>query len=129
MKTNYKWTHAMRVQMFMRVVEVFGQYKTWTFGTDSKKFRKFLEEYADGLTKTTGEEFTAGAVKNQIDWAVAQQRVMKDTACIRNWIVNRAAALEADLISYSDLPVYMLTETANNEVIADAKKDVREIAI
>ena len=110
-----KWNQDVRKVMYRRMFEKFGACKSWVSRTnptgDSVDMAEFLEEMSVGFAKITGEPCTVGAVQNQLNWGLgAKQSVIKDPNHLKNYILNRAAALEVGLITYNDLPDYVLFE-------------------
>lgn len=108
-----KWTQKMRDILYSRLVEKFGQYSTWEKATnpgDAKLYDEFLSEIAEGLGKITGQTFTKEAVANQIAWGISKQQEIKNVGHNRNFIMNRAAALESGFITSKDLPKASLFE-------------------
>ncbi len=105
------WTQDMRKILYARLHKEFGPHSGWAGGSSPpgmpKRFKTVREELADQFSKMAGQEITPGAVKNQIEWGITVQKEMKDQSHARNYILNKAAALEVGFINASDLPAYM----------------------
>ena len=71
---------------------------------DRALFLKALSELAVLFSQMTGREITSGAVSAQLAWATTTQRELKDCSLVRNYILNKAAALEVGFIGLGDLP-------------------------
>jgi hypothetical protein len=110
------WTQDMRKVMDARLHMEFGPHRSWSGArspTDNRgRFEAVLREPARYFSELVGEEITPDAVKNQIDWGITVQKEMKDQSHARNYILNKAAALEVGFISSSDLPAYMSVRQA-----------------
>src|SRR5574341_1163312 len=105
------WTQEMRKAMYARLLSEFGPHKSWKGSrrpTDkTEQFQKALEELATQFSQQSGRIITPDAVENQIDWGITVQKEMKDQSHVRNFILNKAAALDVDFITSADLPEYM----------------------
>jgi hypothetical protein len=72
-----------------------------------RQFEKALGELAAQSSQQTDRTITPDALENQIDWGITAQREMRDQSHARNYILNKAAALEVGFITSADLPEYM----------------------
>jgi hypothetical protein len=77
---------------------------------ESKRFGRVLRELADYLSKLSGKAIAAGAVHQQIAWAVTKQLSVQNAGYARQFIMNKAAALEMGFLTGPELPDYMLAE-------------------
>ena len=109
-----KWTQEMRRNLYSRLVNDFGPYNVWGAKIEPKdkkdEFAKVLAELAIQFSKEAGHFILASAVQAQINWATTSQMEMKDPSRISNFILNKAAALDAGFISASELPTRMTCE-------------------
>jgi hypothetical protein len=98
-------------------VKDFGPYNVWGGKIEPKgkqvQFCKVLAELAMQFSKEAGHFIIASAVHAQINWATTSQKEMKDQSRIRNFVFNKAAALDAGFISASELPTRMTCEFGN----------------
>jgi len=112
-----KWTQEMRRKLYSRLVQDFGPYNVWGAKIEPKdkkvQFDKVLAELAIQFSKEAGHFILASAVRAQVNWATTSQMEMKDPSRIRNFVLNKAAALDAGFISASELPTRMTCEFGN----------------
>jgi len=112
-----KWTQEMRRKLYSRLVKDFGPYNVWGAKIEPKDkkvhFYKVIAELAMQFSKEAGHFIIASAVHAQINWATTSQKEMKDQSRIRNFVLNKAAALDAGFISASELPTRMTCEFGN----------------
>ena len=107
----------MRRKLYSRLVQDFGPYNVWGAKIEPKDkkahFDKVLAELAIQFSKEAGHFILASAVQAQVNWATTSQMEMKDPSRIRNFVLNKAAALDAGFISASELPTRMTCEFGN----------------
>jgi hypothetical protein len=108
-----KWTHELRKIVFARLTMEFGPHSNWG-GKDARypqgnkdRFEAVKEELARYLSTLTGKSFVATSLEKQIDWACTAQNRVQDSGHARQFILNKAAALEAGFLQQSDLPSYI----------------------
>ncbi len=116
-----KWNQTIRRIVFERLFEKYGPLREWHKTGNptgvTGEYKKFLTDTAEGLSKITGLKCTVGALQNQIDWGIQpRQSVIKSQSYVRNFILNRAAALESGLITSSELPSYALFEVKEGDI-------------
>jgi len=117
-----KWTQDIRRVVYKRLMKEFGPCSEWKSRTnptgDSKKWWKILNDIAIGLTSLTGHKFTSNefkkngerqeigsAVASQIQWGIQKiQQSCVNTGAVKNFVLNRAIALEIGLIDSTDMP-------------------------
>jgi hypothetical protein len=107
------WTQDMRKAMYARLYMEFGPHSEWDPRSPIKnkdRYPAVLKELAEYFSKTLDKEISPDAVKNQIDWGITRQKEMKDRSGIRNYILNKSAALEVGFIATASLPGYMLVK-------------------
>ncbi len=106
-----KWTQDIRRIVYARLVMEFGPYSEWKLKQrpeqDEARYDAVVEELARYLKSITGEDFAASAVKAQVNWGCTEQATVKDQSHARNFVLNKAAALETGFIAASDLPQHM----------------------
>ena len=108
-KSTMKWTQEIREYVFRRVLSEFGPKSTWNGcrpkGTNGA-FKTLMKNLHVEIPKLFGvTPKSPVAIENQIDWGIqAKQGTIKGEGHHRNYILNRAAALEVGLIKSSDLP-------------------------
>ena len=112
-----KWTQKIRGELYSRLVKDFGPYSVWgakiePFGK-KVQFYKVLAELATQFSEEAGHIIPASAVHAQIHWATTSPREMNNQFRIRNFVLNKAAALDAGFISASGLPTRMTCEFGN----------------
>jgi len=115
-----KWNQDIRRIVYRLLMETFGSCENWHNRANPtgnyQEYKDFLERIADGLAFLTNNKCTSSAVKQQILWGIQKkQSTCKNVGYLRNFIDNRAMALEIGLINSKDLPSYALF---------DYKKDV-----
>jgi len=104
----------MRITLYSRLVSEFGPHRHW--GNEIKP--KGKEDRFTKVIKKLGQEFrvTPWGILDQLNWATTKQREVKDQSAVRDFILNKAAALKAGLIHYVELPlIKMLNEQASKE--------------
>ena len=111
--SNLKWTQDLRQVMYARLVMEFGSHETWgkaSFPDERKeRYREVLRELAAYFSILTGDEFAWTAVQRQVDWGRTRQEAIRD-GHLRQFILNKAAAIEMGFLSPSSLPSTVLTE-------------------
>lgn len=110
---NLKWTQDLRKVMYARLVMEFGSHDEWIKASypEGKKdrYQTVLRELAQYFTRLTGDEFAWTAVQQQVDWGRTQQEQIRD-GHLRQYILNKAAAIEMGFLRPSSLPATVLTE-------------------
>jgi hypothetical protein len=105
------------------MLDEFGPHNSWSGSrapTNKKKqFRDTLAKLASEFSEETGSAVTPEAVENQLDWGITIQKEMKDQSHVRNFILNKAAALEVNFITSSDLPELMSVKPTAKVVVPD----------
>jgi len=105
---NQKWNATNRNHLYATLVKAFGPYSAWVKATypagKKDEYEEFIADYSRWFQSETKESVTAEAVKQQISWAFTNQELFQDQSHIRNWILNKAAALESGFIGTKDLP-------------------------
>jgi hypothetical protein len=72
---------------------------------DRQEYNRFLEKLIPALHLISGRSYTRGAVENQIAWGTQKgQKECKNKGFLASFILNRAAALDAGLITIGDIP-------------------------
>jgi len=109
-----KWTQDCRRKLYSRLVEQIGSHHSWDAKikpvTKRKQFDMLLTTLAHEFSQNTGETCTESAIQQQINFATTTESILKDKSLIRNFIMNKAAALEAEFISSSSLPNRITSE-------------------
>lgn len=110
------WTHELRKKVFVRLLNEFGPHRTWGNARSpqgkARQYKIVLAELAAEISTQLGRAVKSTAVGQQVDWGITKQIPMRDQARVRSFILNKAAALEAGMISTSDLP-FLLTSNSN----------------
>jgi hypothetical protein len=111
MSNTPKWTQELRNLVYRRLKQQFGPYAKWKRkyhppATD-KEYEAALREIANFISGLTGESFAWTAVKQQVHWAIGTQSQAKSKGYARQYIPNKASALEAGFLTSSDLPLMM----------------------
>jgi hypothetical protein len=105
------WTDEMRKKIYARLLKEFGPHREWAGSRspiDQKdRFKQVLVELAADFSKQVGKTIKPSAVEQQMDWGITIQKKMVSKGHVRTFILNKAAALETNFISYNDLPQYM----------------------
>jgi hypothetical protein len=105
------WTQEMREILYSRLLQDFGPYAEWdgTRRPHGKKtqFDRMLGDLAKKFSRMAGQTITARAVEHQIAWGLTTQSEMRDRSRARNYILNKAAALEVGFLASDDLPKHM----------------------
>ena len=110
-----KWTKENRELLFKRVYQEFGSVENWQSRTnptgDKDDYVNFLSDMSVAFSTLTRKNVSPKGVKQQIDWAVQHsQKSCQSRGHVYNFIMNRAAAIEAGVIKSSDLPEMALFE-------------------
>src|SRR4030095_15812116 len=107
MKPSF-WTHDLRKRVFSRLKVEFGPHCGWGATRYPRgqvaKYKAVLAELSREISSDLGRQVKAAAIAQQVDWGITKQVPMRDQARVRNFILNKAAALESALITTSDLP-------------------------
>ena len=103
-----EWTNDLRNIVYSRLAMEFGPLAEWELTQrpkqDRARYDLVLEELATYLQKITGEDCEPTAVSAQVHWRCTGQKQVVDVGGARNFVLNKAAALEAGFIGSSDLP-------------------------
>jgi hypothetical protein len=113
-KSQVKWTQELRKIVYARITMEFGAYHTWGGGRQPKgqgsRYEKVLKELASYLSSLSGKTIEFTAVDQQIAWAVTKQEAIQNAGYARQFIMNKAAAIEMGFLTGPELPDYMLAE-------------------
>jgi hypothetical protein len=113
-KNQVKWTQELRKIVYARVTMEFGPYQTWDGGRAPKgqkaRYEAVLKELAGYLSALSDKSIEYTAIEQQIAWAVTKQEVVQNAGYARQFIMNKAAALEMGFLTGPELPDYMLAE-------------------
>jgi hypothetical protein len=105
------WTYDMRTLLYACLRAEFGPHYMWKgsrYPRDRRaEFNNLLDRLSLVFSTLTGREITKEAVEAQVDWAITVQRELKGAGHVRNFILNKAAALDAGFITRADLPQTM----------------------
>lgn len=82
---------------------------TARYPRDNKaRFDEVKDQLAKYFSEMAGRTISAGAVDNQLAFAVTGQRELTNAGFARNFILNAAAALEVGFTSSADLPGHIV---------------------
>jgi hypothetical protein len=122
---NIVWTYEMRKMLYASLLAEFGPHHTWhgsRYPTDRRTdFQGVLRKLAAAFSIVSGKEITPEAVEQQVDWGITVQKEMKSQGHVRNFILNKAAALEVGFVTTSDLPNFMTVRAAGG---AKTRKEI-----
>jgi len=94
----------------------FGKHGTWglkNYPKDQKeRYQEVLTELASYFSVLTGERFQASAVDQQVAWATTRQESITKEGFAYQFMMNKAAALEMGFLTSTELPQYMVTQSA-----------------
>ena len=104
-----KWNQDLRRIMYVAIKREYGPISSWKRMTnppgDRQEYHRFLEKLISALSLISGRSYTRGAVENQIAWGTQKgQKECKAKGFLASFILNRAAALDAGLITIGDIP-------------------------
>lgn len=68
------------------------------------EFDAAMQQLARHFSATTGQEITVGAVTHQLHWAINKRDNLAPER-LRNFILNKAASLEAVFLTYQNLNI------------------------
>lgn len=101
----------MRKMLYASLLAEFGAHRTWKgsrYPTDKRQqFRSAMRKLAGIFSELAKKNITPEAVEQQVDWAITVQKDIKSQGHARQFILNKAAALEIGFIVASDLPGFM----------------------
>lgn len=104
-----KWNYVNRYQLFANIVERFGAHAEWpkeSRPANAEEYEAFLREFAETVQEENGNNTTVAAIKQQIAWAITKQPRLWKPIQLRNYILNKAAALETGFIETKNLPYW-----------------------
>jgi hypothetical protein len=108
-----KWTHQLRCEIYSNLKNDFGTVENWKASTVPTR-EAFYEKMRLRLLEIVNEpeiELSDLAVKQQIEWGIiTKQPSINEAGFVRNWILNKAAAIETGLINSGDLPEILLVQ-------------------
>jgi hypothetical protein len=81
----------------------------YPFQIAERTANEVLKELAAYFTRLTGDRFAWTAVRQQVDWGKTRQKEIRD-GHLRQFILNKAAAVEMGFLSPSSLPATVFTE-------------------
>jgi hypothetical protein len=115
---NLKWTQDLRKVMYSRLVMEFGSHDEWgkaSYPEGRKdRYHEVLKELAAYFARLTGDEFAWTAEQQQVDWGRTRQEEIRDGHS-RQFILNKAAAIEMGFLTPSALPSTILTDMASED--------------
>ena len=103
--TRSTWSHEMRVLICSTLRMTFGKSENGKLPGETVLVLACYARLARYFSEVTGQKISLGAVQQQARWAIHQP---EDVASLapghwRNFVCNKAAALEAGLIGQSDI--------------------------
>jgi hypothetical protein len=108
MPRDVKWTHELRILVYRRLTQEFGPYRTWGMAdyprNNKANYELSLKDIARFISQLTGQPFAWTAIQQQIRWGYSKQAGITNPNHARNYILNKAAAIEAGFICSKDLP-------------------------
>jgi hypothetical protein len=111
-KSQIKWTQELRKVVYARITMEFGTYETWG-GEQPKgqgtRYQEVLKELAAYISTLSGKTIEHTAVDQQIAWAITKQKSIR-AGHVRQFVMNKAAALEMGFLTGPELPHFMLAE-------------------
>jgi hypothetical protein len=94
----------------------FGRHNTWglkNYPKDKKeRYQDVLKELAQYFTFLSGDKFEPSALDQQVAWATTRQESITTEGFAYQFLMNKAAAIEMGFLISSELPNYMVTQTA-----------------
>jgi hypothetical protein len=110
---NIKWTQELRRVLYARLTMEFGSHDKWVMLSypegQKARYHEVLKELAKYFSQLTGERFAWTAVQQQVDWGRTRQEEIRANY-LRQYILNKAAAIEMGFLPASSLPIAVLTE-------------------
>jgi hypothetical protein len=121
-RNQVKWTQELRKIVYARIAMEFGPHQSWG-GTrapkgKTKRFAQVLKELAEYLSRISGKPIGPGAIDQQIAWAVTKQSQVQNAGHARQFIMNKAAAVEMGFLTGPELPDYMLAHGGSQPTFA-----------
>ena len=111
MGRKVKWTHELRCLVYRSITTRFGQHNKWgtKFHPDGKRseYGQTLKIIADFLTTLTGARYLPSEIQQQINWAISEQKALIKKNYSRQYILNKAAAIESHFLEGKDLPALL----------------------
>ena len=104
-KKQIRWSQDKRRKMYREIVRAIGPHLCWDETIRPLAKRKEYDQLLQRLAREFGGE--RSALQAQINWATTSQMPVMDRSRVRNFILNKAAALEMGFISSSELPSHM----------------------
>jgi hypothetical protein len=105
------WNHQRRLLIYKRLVEQFGPFGHWGGARypagQQDAFNQCLQRIALELEAESGRDVVWTKLRNQVQWAIGSQRFRSEVVNDGYWnnlVRNKRAALEAGLITPSDMP-------------------------
>jgi hypothetical protein len=115
---NLKWTQDLRKILYARLTMEFGSHDEWgkmSFPDGRKaRYHEVLKELAEYFSRLTGDTFAWTAVQQQVDWGRTRQEEIRDNY-LRQYILNKAAAIEMGFLQPSSLPATVLADMGELE--------------
>lgn len=116
-----KWTQGIRTFLYGYLVKKFGTFETWKSEVhpvnSQKEFYADLPVLAAMISKTMGQQVRWTAVHQQIKFATTSQPTLTTQGSVCNFILNKAAALEAGFLRGKDMPKFLMTTTMKQAMI------------
>jgi len=124
-----KWNTKTRTHLYESLKKIFGPYSGWGKTNYPKHnqagYEKFKADFTVWFKQESGQEITIGAVASQVAWAVTHQKDIKEQGFVWNYILNKAAALDAGFIKSNNLPNSMQLEYPDADDLDTPQTDLR----
>lgn len=109
------WNQLMRDELYLELVSAFGTFESWGNPSASHppgrdvEWNQFLTKMSLRLSQLSGKVISTDAVWMQIKWAISNQTEVSPTQSY-TWMMNKAAARNANFIGRSQMPKIVLAE-------------------
>src|SRR2546430_119082 len=116
MARNVKWTRELRAFLYKRVMDSLGLRAEWSGSFSSfggvAQIQSLCTQLANEFSARTRNTFTSDAVSNQLHWALTRQPEVNERL-MRQFVLNKAAAVEAGLIDADSLRIWFAETTGD----------------
>jgi len=109
-----KWTHETRSIMYRSLYENFGPFSKWTSVDNPNGNKMDYDEWKKNMSKLlslyNGREYNINCIEKQIEFAFRRNRAGFKKTLVPCFIHNVSVCLEIGLLSWNDMPEFMLLD-------------------
>jgi regulator of sirC expression with transglutaminase-like and TPR domain len=105
------WTQDIRRKLYSRLVSEIGAHGVWDAkikpAVKREQYDRLLSALAREFSQEIGQPCAETAIQQQVNFATTTQAEFTHRSLIKNYVLNKAAALEVGFITSDELPKHL----------------------